>query len=149
MCKDLSAFAGNQGSEWLSIEAGIGKAQAAIHTVSSELQGLLANVVLKVRLGRGLHSLHELLHTPPPLHQHPDLRGQDAWGLRGVGKLQVGEILQVWGTAGMVNCGEANVELLYDRWVQTVEVQKDNKAIVEPSLRFQHQAPSVGWLPTR
>lgn len=42
----LSAFVCDQGGERLGVEAAVAEAQAPVHTVSSQLQGLLTNVVL-------------------------------------------------------------------------------------------------------
>lgn len=42
----LSTLVCDQGSEWLGVEAAVAEAQAAVHTVSSQLQSLLTNVIL-------------------------------------------------------------------------------------------------------
>lgn len=42
----LSAFVSNQGSEGLGVEAAVAEAQAPVHAVGCQLQGLLTDVVL-------------------------------------------------------------------------------------------------------
>lgn len=42
----LSTLVCDQGSEWLGVEAAVAESQAAVHTVSSQLQGLLTDVIL-------------------------------------------------------------------------------------------------------
>lgn len=42
----LSAFVSDQGSEGLGVEAAVAEAQAPVHAVSCQLQGLLTDVVL-------------------------------------------------------------------------------------------------------
>ncbi len=52
----LSTLVCDQGGEWLGIEAAVAESQAAVHTVSSQLQSLLTNVILMdthiLKLGR-------------------------------------------------------------------------------------------------
>lgn len=45
----LSTLVCDQGSEWLGVEAAVAESQAAVHTVSSQLQSLLTNVILMDR----------------------------------------------------------------------------------------------------
>lgn len=45
----LSALVCNKGGERLGIEATVAESQAAVHAVSSQLQGLLTDVILKDR----------------------------------------------------------------------------------------------------
>lgn len=37
----------NQGSKWLGVKAAVAESQATVHTVSSQLQSLLTDVVLR------------------------------------------------------------------------------------------------------
>lgn len=43
----LSPFMGHQSSQRLGIESAVGESQAAIHTVSSEFQSFLSDIILK------------------------------------------------------------------------------------------------------
>lgn len=49
----LSAFVCDQGSQGFGIEATVGEPQAAVHAVSRELQGLLSDVILREKEGKG------------------------------------------------------------------------------------------------
>lgn len=45
----LSTLVCDQGSKWLGVEAAVAESQAAVHTVGSQLQSLLTNVILMDR----------------------------------------------------------------------------------------------------
>ena len=47
-----------------------------------------------------------------------------------------------------IDCREAQTVLLNDAWVQTVEIQQQNNAVVESGLWLQHQTSTIlGLLP--
>lgn len=47
LCTHLPTLVCNQGSKWLGVKAAVAESQATVHTVSSQLQSLLTDVVLR------------------------------------------------------------------------------------------------------
>lgn len=140
----LPAFASNNGGQRFGIEPRVGEAKTTVHAVGRQLECFLSDVVLQILLGVVLDRLHQLLHLPPPLHQHSDLRWEYPGRHRGVreSELGIGLIVPSW-TVGMVHCGEADVILLNDGGVEGVEVQQQDEPVVETTLWLQHKTTRI------
>mmetsp|Transcript_72834 Transcript_72834/g.131200 ORF Transcript_72834/g.131200 Transcript_72834/m.131200 type:complete len:446 (+) Transcript_72834:860-2197(+) len=144
----LSALGGDERRQGLGIKAAVGETQAAIHRVRSQLDSLLADLqhlqLLRVslRLHRHLHGLSALNQTSEHLRQCAFLRGP-------VRKLRLGQELGLIGNLRNVilvrplDGGEADVVLLDDRRIQTVEVKHDHEVVIETSLGLQNETAAV------
>ena len=96
------------------------KAEAAVHAVCSQLEGLLADVVLQKQI-LGQFVVNELLHFAAAVHQFSDLGRQDACWQGRVGQVRKhffinsrSLALVAFGFAfdASVHRREANIELL-------------------------------------
>mmetsp|Transcript_3404 Transcript_3404/g.8032 ORF Transcript_3404/g.8032 Transcript_3404/m.8032 type:complete len:297 (-) Transcript_3404:2441-3331(-) len=123
----LSAFGRDQRCQRLCVEPAVLEAQAAVHGVGGELQRLLPNLQ-DLQNPRILLGLDGCLDLAPAIHQAPQHLRQDALFRHGVGRVGLRQKLGLVGRfsnlvlVGPIHRGEANVVLLDDGRVQTVEI---------------------------
>ena len=90
-----------------------------------------------------MHVLIAVTHLPPPLHQlanDPGEEGQISCTTAATaGQGRQAAILR------LADCGEAYVVLLDDGGVQAIEVQQQDKLVVQAFFGLQHQTPSILW----
>mmetsp|Transcript_26209 Transcript_26209/g.73281 ORF Transcript_26209/g.73281 Transcript_26209/m.73281 type:complete len:496 (-) Transcript_26209:579-2066(-) len=134
--QDVPALGCDELCEGLGIEPRVGEAQAPVHAVGGDLQGLLADVQLLLH-GGVLLPFQDFLDLAPLLHQVADDRREHGHVLcRGRQGRQRAVLRALHGR-------EADVVLLDDGGVQRVEIEQQDEVLIQPLLRLQHQAPGV------
>mmetsp|Transcript_74540 Transcript_74540/g.129263 ORF Transcript_74540/g.129263 Transcript_74540/m.129263 type:complete len:219 (-) Transcript_74540:2418-3074(-) len=135
------------------MEAAVLEAKASIHRVCCELQGFLPDLQSLKPLGITL-TLHHTLDLSSTLHKAPQHPRQNALGLGAIWQVRLGQklclasqlshLLLVW----TLHCGEADIVLLNNGRVQTVEIEHHDELVVKSNFRIQHQAPRVSSFST-